>query len=384
MTYTVGIIGTGEDPDDPGSDGYAMAYRHAPGYTRLDSCRLLACADIVRENAEAFAQTHGIREEHVYEDFRSMVEGARPDIISICTPPRTHAELTIGCARMEGVKAIHCEKPMAADWAESKRMVDVCDGEDVQLTINHQLRFGQHVRKAKRLVDEGEIGALERLEFGTEHLYDSGTHLFDLCNYFVGESDPEWVMGQIEYSQENLWFGMHNENQALVHWTYEDGTQGLGATGWGSGLVDGFLRLRGTDGEIRLGSSDEAVLQLRRDGEEWRRIPTDGDGLYRPEEGLVRAAAQKMTRKVSSSLADRVTRASYTERAIADIVEALDGDGDSELRGEIALAADELIYAGWESARRRGRVELPLSIGDNPLESMVENGDLALGVSESL
>jgi hypothetical protein len=40
------------------------------------------------------------------------------------------------------------------------------------------------------------------------------------------------------------------------------------------------------------------------------------------------------------------------------------------------LQATELIFASWESARRRGRVDLPLEIEDNPLEDMVEAGQL--------
>ena len=66
MTYRVAIVGTGANPETRGRDGYAMAYRHAKGYERLESCSLVACADIVRENAEAFAEHHDIEE--VYED----------------------------------------------------------------------------------------------------------------------------------------------------------------------------------------------------------------------------------------------------------------------------------------------------------------------------
>lgn len=41
-----------------------------------------------------------------------------------------------------------------------------------------------------------------------------------------------------------------------------------------------------------------------------------------------------------------------------------------------ALKSTEIIFACWESARRRGMVELPLDIEDNPLVAMVESGDL--------
>ena len=60
----------------------------------------------------------------------------------------------------------------------------------------------------------------------------------------------------------------------------------------------------------------------------------------------------------------------------ADVVRALEEGTDSELCAANALQATEIIFACWESARRRGRVELPLDIDDNPLEEMVASGAL--------
>ena len=53
-----------------------MAYRHATGYQRLDSCEIVACADIVRENAEAFAAEQDIAPEQVHEDYQEMLQKA--------------------------------------------------------------------------------------------------------------------------------------------------------------------------------------------------------------------------------------------------------------------------------------------------------------------
>lgn len=50
-----------------------MAYRHGWGYRELDTCNLVACADLVRENAEAFAEEFAIDETNVYEDSVEMV-----------------------------------------------------------------------------------------------------------------------------------------------------------------------------------------------------------------------------------------------------------------------------------------------------------------------
>jgi predicted dehydrogenase len=52
----------------------------------------------------------------------------------------------VTAAAQAGVKAIHCEKPMAPTWGECKKMVAVCNERHVQLTFNHQRRFGKPFR----------------------------------------------------------------------------------------------------------------------------------------------------------------------------------------------------------------------------------------------
>jgi hypothetical protein len=75
-------------------------------------------------------------------------------------------------------------------------------------------------------------------------------------------------------------------------------------------------------------------------------------------------------------------KATYTERAIAEVVGALEASRPPEIGGRAALRSTELIFASWESARRRARIDLPLDIDDNPLESMVESGELTLRTAE--
>src|SRR5437016_4156456 len=114
--FRVGIIGTGRKKERPDASGYAMAYSHAAAYQKLpEACRLVACADIVRENAEAFAATFSIPAQGIFTDYKAMLAGADLDIVSICTWPHLHAPMVVDCAAA-GVKAIHCEKPMADSW----------------------------------------------------------------------------------------------------------------------------------------------------------------------------------------------------------------------------------------------------------------------------
>ena len=358
MSHEAAVIGTGAEPDDPDGDGYAMAYHHASAYEKSGDVDLIACADIVRENAEAFAGEYGIGDDGVFEDHERMLAEVEPDIVSVCVPPAAHAPLVIDCARSPAVEAIHCEKPMADTYGGARLMAQEADRHGVQLTFNHQRRFSDAVRTAKELLDEGTIGELERVELSAGvGLFDYGSHSIDLCNYFNDEIPAEWVMGQVDYREENVLFGSHNENQSLVLWEYENGVHGLAGTdstgeGGPASAFECHNRLVGTGGVIEVGPSGGEglpVLRIRRNGDEdWEPVETE-DGLHGWE---------------------------FVDRAVAENVRCLREDEQPELRAENALNATEIIFAAWESARRRGRVDLPLDVADNPLESMVESGAL--------
>jgi predicted dehydrogenase len=378
MAYSVAFVGTGARPDEPGRAGFAMAYRHAAGYQRLDDCELVACADIVPENAAAFADTHGI--DHVYEDHLAMCREVEPDIVSVCVPPAAHAEIVQSCAQTGRVAAIHCEKPMAKTWRECREMVRVCDEADVQLTINHQRRFGRPFRKAKALLDEGAIGRLQRLECAEVNLYDAGSHLFDLCGYYTDQATPEWVLAQVEYSEENLWFGAHNENQAIAQWRYEDETFGLASSGDGQAFVGCYLRLLGEDGSLSIGVHDGPALRLiNPDAPSGTAVDVGGEDIHGPPSpGLLGSVKGRLP-----GFSQPTGSPSYVERSVEEVVDALRAGREPEHLGAHALQATELIFASWESARRPGRVDLPLEIDGNPLEAMVESGRLPVSADVS-
>jgi predicted dehydrogenase len=381
MTDRIAFVGTGADPEKPDTDGFAMAYRHAAGYQRIDGCELVGCADIVRENAEAFADNHDIPSNGVYESYETMLREVDPDVVSVCVPPAVHAEIVIDCAETGVVDAIHCEKPMARTWEECREMVEVCREREIQLTFNHQRRFARPFKRAKELLDDDHIGDLQRIEVGGKNLYDYGTHLFDFCTELVDETPAEWVLAQIDYREENVQFGVHNENGALVQWEYENGVSGLASTG-DSSLVDCHLRLVGTNGVIEVGPADGPPLRAKRDGDSgWQSIDTDGDGVHFPTGGLVGAALQKLDDLLPDSIDVPGTPVPYTSRSIANVVHCYRTGTPSPLRGEVALQGTELIFSAYESARKRGRVDLPLEVDDNPLESMVEAGLVEVEVS---
>jgi len=343
--HSVAFVGTGPNPEEPvWGESAAMAYRHADGYRQLDDCELVACADIVREHGEAFAAEFGIDPRHVYEDYEEKLAEIRPDVVSVATPVPTHADIVVDLVESGAPSAVHCEKPMADTWTDCERMAAAADEAGVQLTFNHQRRFDPRWRSAKDLLDEGEVGELRRLEMGGKNLFDFGTHLIDLCNFYNDEGHAEWVLGGLDYREEDVRYGAHNENHAIAYWTYENGVSTLAATGDGPDMIGCHNRIVGTEGEIEIGSSPRDPVLVRRGAE------TEEVEVGSVEDAII--------------------------PAVAHVAESLNAGTEPELSADRALAATEIIYGTWESVRRRGRVELPLDIEDNPLRAIVETGDL--------
>ena len=339
----VGIIGCGRPRQTAGATGFGMSHWHARGYAAATDCDIVALADVSAENARAFQQEHG--GERLYTDYHEMLAREQLDIVSICTWPQLHAEMTIAAAAA-GVRAIHCEKPMAPTYGEARRMVEACEAHGAQLTFNHQRRFAAPFRRARELLRDGAIGPLQRLEMRCIDLFDWGTHWFDMCHFYNNETPAEWVLGQIDRRAGRTVFGIPLEGQGLSQIKFANGVHGLLVTGPDHGW-EAQNRLIGATGIIEVAVDDGPPLRL------WNREQPGWTTIDLPES--------------QSDLA-------VVPLGVLDLIDALRAGREPELSGRRALRATELSFATYESSRRRGRVDLPLTIDDSPLAEMQGEG----------
>lgn len=345
-TYKVAIIGTGRPRNTEGFTGFGMAHPHARGYNATGRCRFVAFCDLVPERAELFNQEHAQGQAKIYDDYQTMLATEQPDIVSICTWPHLHAPMVIAAAGA-GVKAIHCEKPMAPTWGEARQMEQVCRERGVQLTFNHQRRFLESFQKARQLVKEGAIGELRRLEGACGDMYDWGTHWLDMFGFYNDEAPGQWVIGQVDARRPKKVYGVPTETQGFCEVQYQNGVTGLLITGDGSNEVVGCAnRLIGTEGMIEL-HNQEPYVRLRGKGDTEMHGVESSEGLH----------------------GDKAIT-----RAIADNVESLSAGKKPLLSAANAIQSTEVIFATYESARRRGRIEMPLTIDDHPFVDLLQNG----------
>lgn len=319
---------------------------HAAGYAAAPNATIVAVADPVAENARALATEHDAT---VYADYRDLLAKERPDVVSVCTWPHLHREM-VAEAIEHGARAIHCEKPMAPTWGDAKAMHQAAEQAGVVMTFCHQRRFAPSFRQAREWVRDGTIGEIVRIEGFCSNLYDWGTHWFDMLHFFNAERPALWVMGQIDVSERRTVFGVPVETSGISHVAFENDVWGLLITGrapatprLGKLVEREGMVIHGTEGRLEVAVTGGVRLRLRRFGgpDETPEVPRDADA---------------------------------TVLSVLDLLECVESGHEPELSSRRALAATELIFATYESSRRRARIALPLAIDDSPLITGLEQG----------
>lgn len=100
----------------------------------------------------------------VHTDWRELIERDEIDLIDICTPGNTHAEIAI--AALEAGKHVLCEKPLANTVAEAERMTEAAEAaarRGVVSMCGFSYRRTPALALAKRFVEQGRLGAIRQV-----------------------------------------------------------------------------------------------------------------------------------------------------------------------------------------------------------------------------
>jgi len=176
---------------------------HFPAIAAARGFKLAAVCDLNAELAARQAAAQGVPG---FVDMSKMLDEIRPDVVTVATDTRSHAKLTMLAARA-GVRAVHCEKPMAVHPAEAREMVAACLSAGTLLTINHQRRLGD-VAAARRFIAAGGIGeVLELRGYCAGDLLSDGTHLIDSLLALAGDPVVSGVLGALDLSRVKERYG---------------------------------------------------------------------------------------------------------------------------------------------------------------------------------
>ncbi len=200
----IGIIGCG---------GIANG-KHMPSLKKLPKVEMVAFCDIVEERAVKAAKDYGAEGAAVYTDYRKLLERGDIDVVHVLTPNKQHSFITVDA--LEAGKHVMCEKPMAINSAEAKKMLDAAKRAGNKLTIGYQNRFRPENMYLKRCVDNDDLGRvyyakalavrrrgvptwgvfLDAENQGGGPLIDIGTHALDLTLWLMNNYEPQMVVGQ--------------------------------------------------------------------------------------------------------------------------------------------------------------------------------------------
>ena len=118
--------------------------KHLPALAKLaDQVELVAFCDTIIERAEAAAAEYGVADALVTEDYKEVVKQADIDVIHVLTPNISHSFITVDA--LESGKHVMCEKPMAINYEEAKKMMPAVKASLAKSTLQKLMRFVEKV-----------------------------------------------------------------------------------------------------------------------------------------------------------------------------------------------------------------------------------------------
>ena len=221
------------------------------------------------ERAEKLAQEHGVP--FYYDSVEDILSDPEVDAVHIATPVYLHCEHVTRAA--EYGKHVLCEKPMAMNVDECKRMIDVCEQNGVCLEICFLLRFHPNYRKIKQLIENGDLGEIiearvsllkwypieeglwrrDPARAGGGVLMDMGSHAIDLLSFLLG--DVSKVAGFIN-SRIGEW---EVEETATVLMETKSGVNIIADVSFAVPHGGNMLEIYGTSGSILVGGGKTKI-----------------------------------------------------------------------------------------------------------------------------
>ncbi len=195
-TINWGIIGCGD----------VCEIKSGPAFGQARGSKLVAVMRRDTELAADFARRHQVP--FSSGDASEVIDHPDVNAVYIATPPGSHLEYALQVAHAG--KPCYVEKPMARSAAESRRMCEAFDAANAPLYVAFYRRGMARFQTAKRLIDEGALGAVTGVSYrflsrrdekldagnlpwrlraedaGAGIFYDLASHTLDVLDYMLG------------------------------------------------------------------------------------------------------------------------------------------------------------------------------------------------------
>ena len=251
-----------------------------PIFRAVPDFEVVAAAEANPALAESFAKDFGVR---AYTDWREMIDRERLDLTALFLPHAECPEAAVACAGRGSHLLV--EKPMAADSAGVRRIMEAARKAGTLLTSPYVWRYHPVARAMKQYVDDGVLGRivggegrcaagrlhryiegnarwmLTRSKSGGGPMYNLGVHWIDLYRWLLQDEVVEVLGKNVKVNQD---YDIEDNSFALL--TFSRGT--VLALDISYTVPDSFpygrdlyLALRGTAGVLSWSPSFEGIKE---------------------------------------------------------------------------------------------------------------------------
>ncbi|MCL2472055.1 MAG: Gfo/Idh/MocA family oxidoreductase [Treponema sp.] len=353
---TVAIIGAGN-----------IAQSHIKAYLEFPQrCRITWLSDIYPENAEKLNANYEL-EAQICKSYKDIIANNDIDLVSICTPPFTHAEIAVDF--LNAGKNVIVEKPMAASLEECDAMIAAAEKSNRILSVIAQNRFRDPVANLKKILDTGIIGRVVHAQ--VDSLWWRGHEYYDLwwrgtwekegggctLNHAVHHIDMlAWMLGMPQKVSAVISNAAHDNAEI------EDISVAILQYGESKACARGALA-QITSSVIHHGEEQQLIFQGERArlSSPWRVEANIGSSNGFPKK-------EKNTELISQidNIYNSLPKLAYTAHAgqIDNVLCAIETGAGVLITGEDGRRTIELISAIYKAGCEQKTVELPIQRGD--------------------
>jgi predicted dehydrogenase len=196
--------------------GLGVGRAHLKGYQTHPEAEVAAIADPNQDRLKSTGDEFKVAAR--YASAEEMLKKEKLDVVSVATPNKFHLPLTVAALRA-GCHVL-CEKPMAMNAGEARKMLAAAKAARKRLMINFSFRFTEQSWALKQQVARGLLGDVyfarsiwhrrrgipgfggwfgQKALSGGGPLIDLGVHRLDLALWLMGHPKPAWVLGGAYY-----------------------------------------------------------------------------------------------------------------------------------------------------------------------------------------
>lgn len=221
MTYRTALIGCGNIGSLYAEDSLIKGiYTHAGAYTACLETTLAAVCDVSAARAKKCAKKWKVPA--VYTSLSQLLTEQKPEIVSVCTPDHTHADVLEKVLNTPSVIAILAEKPLTLDENQALHLLHLAKEKGILLAVNYSRRYSEGHIQIKKLIQARKIGTIQSVSgFYTKGIFHNGTHWLDLARWLIGEIvcvqgfDP--LNGSEVDPTLNAWLKFENGAEGFLH-----------------------------------------------------------------------------------------------------------------------------------------------------------------------